>query len=88
MSKVTINFNQTAREGVPSDMMSCQPCVLQRKDTGEKCVALKTGMGSFIFFGDNEDISYTSESEESIQWVDDNYVVLYGEKATVLLEVD
>ena len=87
MSKVTINFSTHVQEGIPSQMHSCKLYVLKHKETGTKCVALKTGMDSFIFFGDG-DITYTSESEESVQWVDDHYVVLYGEKATVLLEVD
>ena len=89
MSKVTVNFSASVQEGIPSEIRSCKPYVFQHKETGRKCVALKTGMGSFIFFGDDEgDISYTSESEASIQWVDDKYSVLHGEKATVLLEVD
>ena len=89
MSKVTINFSTPVQDGTPSEIRCCQPYVFQRKETGKKCVALKTGMDSFIFFGDGDiDITYTSESKESIQWVDDHYVVLYGEKATVLLEVD
>lgn len=89
MSKVTINFSTPVQEGTPSQIRYCQPYVFRRKETGKKCVALKTGMDSFIFFGDGDtDITYTCESKESIQWVDDHYVVLYGEKATVLLEVD
>lgn len=89
MSKVTVDIRTHVQEGIPSQIPSCQPYVFQHKGTGKKCVALKTGRDSFIFFGDDDgDISYTSESKASIQWVDDNYVVLYGEKATVLLEVD
>ena len=89
MSKVTVNFSAGVQEGIPSEIRSCKPYVFQHKETGRKCVALKTGMDSFIFFGDDgQDITYTPESQTSIQWVDDNYVVLYGEKATVLLEVD
>lgn len=81
MSKVTVNVSTHVQEGIPSKIPSCQPYVFQKKETGKKCVALKTGMGSFILFGDNLDISYTAESKESVQWVDDNYVVLYGEKS-------
>lgn len=89
MSKITVNFSTPVQEGIPSEIRSCKPYVFQHKGTGRKCVALKTGMGSFIFFGDgDQDITYTAESEQSIQWVDDNYVVLCGEQATVLLEVD
>ena len=88
MSKVTVNISTRVQKGIPSQIPSCQPYVFQHKETGKKCVALKTGMDSFIFFGADLDISYTSEFKESIQWVDANYVVLYGEKATVLLEVD
>lgn len=89
MSKVTVSFSASVQEGIPSEIRSCKPYVFQHKETGRKCVALKTGMDCFIFFGDDgQYITYTSESKTSIQWVDDNYVVLYGEKATVLLEVD
>lgn len=89
MSKVTVSFSASVQEGIPSEIRSCKPYVFQHKETGRKYVALKTGMDCFIFFGvDGQDITYTPESKTSIQWVDDNYVVLYGEKATVLLEVD
>lgn len=89
MSKVTVDIRTHVQGGIPSQIRSCLPYVFQHKETGRKCVALKTGMCSFIFFGDDDGgISYTPESEASIQWVDDKYLVLHGEKATVTLEVE
>lgn len=90
MSKVTVNIKEVQQvELIPSLVRINTPHILANKKTGRKYVAIRLGNNSFVFFGDDgEDISYTSERQESVEWVDANYIVCVGVKATVTLEVD
>ena len=90
MSKVTVNIDKAEQEDLcPSRMPANTPRVLANKKTQEKCVAIRLGNGSFVFFGDaGLDISYTKAGSSCAEWVDEHYIVCVGVKATVTLEVD
>lgn len=90
MSKVLVNIGNVKQEDLcPSRMPVNTPQVLANKKTQDKCVAIRLGNGSFVFFGDEGiDISYTTAGSRGTEWVDKHYVVCVGVKATVTLEVD
>ena len=90
MSKVLVNIGNAGQEDLcPSRMPVHTPRVLANKKTQEKCVAIRLGNGSFVYFGDGGiDISYTTASSRGTEWVDEHYIVCVGVKATVTLEVD
>lgn len=90
MSKVLVTIDKAEQEDLcPSRMPVHTPRVLANKKTQEKCVAIRLGNGSFVYFGDaGLDISYTTAGSRGTEWVDEHYVVCVGVKATVTLEVD
>lgn len=90
MSRVTVDIKDVkAYDMLPSSMRVNIPYVLANKSSGVKHVAILLGNKSVIFFGDGGwGVSYSSPGQHSLDWVDSNYVVCTGVKATVTLEVE
>lgn len=86
MQSIKVEFkNQKPNPKKPSAMPICVPFLVQEKD-GYKHVVILTGSGAFIFFSEEGACSYTRENEK--HWVDENFTVVEGEKATVTLNVE
>ncbi len=67
MSKVLVNIDKAEQGDLcPSRMPVHTPQVLANKKTQEKCVAIRLGNGSFVYFGDEGlDVS----TLQPVQWV-------------------
>lgn len=86
MQKIKVEFkNQKPNPKKPSAMPIYVPFLVEEKG-GYKHVVILIGSGAFIFFSEDGTCSYAQENEK--HWVDENFTVVEGEKATVTLTVE